>query len=108
MTNGGVSSSIENHFVISNGTVGIIREKLFDQGSTAEARCDAIMSMDAINGQQNTSVAVRCNQCMRIIAYKISAGTGRIQIKCPKCGKEMLIDLSLRRSKGKLFYRMAH
>ena len=51
--------------------------------------------------------AVRCNQCRRIVAYKISACSGHIQIKCPKCGKEMLIDLSLRRAKGRLFYRMA-
>ena len=65
------------------------------------------MSKNDYNDQPNISVAVRCNQCMRIIAYKIAAGTGRIQIKCPKCGKEMIVDLSLRRSKGRLFYRMA-
>lgn len=59
------------------------------------------------NDQVDTQIAVRCNQCMRIIGYKIAAGTGRIQIKCPKCGKEMIIDLSLRRAKGQLFYRMA-
>lgn len=56
---------------------------------------------------QMPQIAVRCNQCMRIIAYKISAGTGRIQIKCPKCGKEMIVDLSLRRAKSRLFYRTA-
>lgn len=65
------------------------------------------MSKNDFKDQQSTSVAVRCNQCMRIIAYKIAAGTGRIQIKCPKCGKEMIVDLSLRKSKGRLFYRMA-
>ena len=54
-----------------------------------------------------TQVAVRCINCKRIVGYKIAAGTGRIQIKCPKCGKEMIIDLSLRRAKGQLFYRMA-
>lgn len=64
------------------------------------------MGKDNHNDHPNTSVAVRCNQCMRIIAYKIAAGTGRIQIKCPKCGKEMIVDLSLRRTKGRLFYRM--
>lgn len=53
-----------------------------------------------------TQVAVRCTHCKRIVGYKIAAGTGRIQIKCPKCGKEMIIDLSLRRTKGRLFYRM--
>lgn len=65
------------------------------------------MSKNDFNDQPSISVAVRCNQCMRIIAYKIAVGTGRIQIKCPKCGKVMIVDLSLRRSKGRLFYRMA-
>ena len=54
-----------------------------------------------------TQVAVRCINCKHIVGYKIAAGTGRIQIKCPKCGKEMIIDLSLRRMKSRLFYRMA-
>ena len=59
------------------------------------------------NQVQMAQIALRCNRCMRIIAYKIGAGTGRIQIKCPKCGKEVIVDLSLRRTKGRLFYRMA-
>lgn len=65
------------------------------------------MRKEEASSQPGTQVAVRCNQCMRIVAYKIAAGTGRIQIKCPKCGKEMIVDLSLRRGKSKLFYRMA-
>ncbi len=65
------------------------------------------MSKNDFNDQPNMSIAVRCKQCMRIIAYKITAGTGRIQIKCPKCGKEMVVDLSMRRTKGRIFYRMA-
>lgn len=65
------------------------------------------MYKDSVSTQSATQVAVRCNQCMRIIGYKITAGTGRIQIKCPKCGKEMIVDLSMRRAKGKLFYRIA-
>ena len=52
-------------------------------------------------------VAVRCTQCKRIVGYKIATGTGRIQIKCPKCGTEMIIDLSMRRCSKRLFYRMA-
>lgn len=64
------------------------------------------MSKNDFCDQPSISVAVRCNQCMRIIAYKIAAGSGRIQIKCPKCGKVMIVDLSLRKSKGRLFYRM--
>lgn len=52
-------------------------------------------------------IAVRCNQCQRIVAYKISACSGKIQIKCPKCGTEMVVDLSLRKAKDRLFYRRA-
>lgn len=52
-------------------------------------------------------VAVRCTQCKRVVGYKIAAGTGRIQIKCPKCGKEMVIDLSLRRARRMSFYRVS-
>lgn len=65
------------------------------------------MRKENVSNQPATQVAVRCNQCMRIIGYKIAAGTGRIQIKCPKCGKEMVIDLSLRRNRGRPFYRMS-
>jgi len=53
----------------------------------------------------STKIAVRCNQCKRIVGYKLATGTGRIQIKCPKCGYEMIIDLSMRRSNRQLFYR---
>ena len=52
-------------------------------------------------------VAVRCTQCKRVVGYKIAAGTGRIQIKCPKCGKEMVIDLALRRAHRMSFYRVS-
>lgn len=56
---------------------------------------------------QVTQIAVRCDRCQRIVAYKVSTCSGYIQIKCPKCGKEMVIDLSLRRKKRELFYRIA-
>ena len=59
------------------------------------------------NNVATTKIAVRCNQCKRIVGYKIAAGTGRLQIKCPKCGAEMVIDLSMRRSSRGLFYRRA-
>lgn len=52
-----------------------------------------------------TKVAVRCNDCKRIVAYKISKGGGRLQLKCPKCGCELEIDLSLRRAKYPIYYR---
>ena len=28
-------------------------------------------------------VAVRCDDCKRIVAYKIAKGSGRLQLKCP-------------------------
>lgn len=57
--------------------------------------------------QNQPQIAVRCTQCKRVVGYKIAAGTGRIQIKCPKCGREMVIDLSLRRARRMCFYRVA-
>lgn len=50
-------------------------------------------------------VAVRCDKCRRIVAYKLSTTSGHLQVKCPKCGKELQIDLSLRRAKVPIFYR---
>lgn len=52
-------------------------------------------------------VAVRCNNCCRVVAYKLSTTSGLLQLKCPKCGKEIQIDLSLRRAKVPIFYRKA-
>ncbi len=52
-------------------------------------------------------VAVRCNDCKRIVAYKLYKGSGILQLKCPKCGCEIRIDLSLRRAKYPIFYRTA-
>ena len=60
-----------------------------------------------LNTMESAKVAVRCNDCKRIVAYKLSKGGGRLQIKCPKCGCEMLVDLSLRRTKYPIFYRTA-
>lgn len=42
-----------------------------------------------------------------IVAYKIAKGSGRLQLKCPKCGCEVQIDLSLRRAKYPIYYRTA-
>lgn len=52
-----------------------------------------------------TKVAIRCDDCKRIVAYKICKGGGRLQLKCPKCGCEMEIDLSLRRAKYPIYCR---
>ena len=60
-----------------------------------------------LNTIEPAKVAVRCNDCKRIVAYKLSKGGGRLQIKCPKCGCEMLVDLSLRRAKYPIFCRTA-
>lgn len=52
-------------------------------------------------------VAIRCNDCKRIVAYKLCKGSGLLQLKCPKCGCEIQIDLSLRRAKYPIYYRTA-
>lgn len=56
---------------------------------------------------ESTKVAVRCDDCKRIVAYKLCKGSGRLQLKCPKCGCEIHIDLSLRRAKYPIYYRTA-
>ncbi len=56
---------------------------------------------------ESMKVAVRCNACKRIVAYKLYKGSGILQLKCPKCGCEIRIDLSLRRAKYPIFYRTA-
>ena len=56
---------------------------------------------------ESTKIAVRCDDCKRIVAYKLCKGSGRLQLKCPKCGCEIHIDLSLRRAKSPIYYRAA-
>lgn len=64
--------------------------------------------MNPGNSDENTlKVAVRCDKCRRVVAYKLSTTSGHLQLKCPKCGNEMKIDLSLRRTKVPIFYRTA-
>lgn len=64
--------------------------------------------MNPGNSDENTmKVAVRCDKCRRVVAYKLSTTSGHLQLKCPKCDNEMKIDLSLRRTKVPIFYRTA-
>lgn len=58
-------------------------------------------------GDEPMKVAIRCGECRRIVAYKLCKGSGRLQMKCPKCGSEIQIDLSLRRAKYPIYYRTA-
>ena len=60
-----------------------------------------------ISTDETEKVAVRCNDCKRVVAYKLCKGSGRLQIKCPKCGCEIQIDLSQRRAKYPIYYRTA-
>ena len=43
----------------------------------------------------------------RILCYKMSAASGLVELKCQKCGRTAVVNLSLRRAKGKLDYRTA-
>ena len=45
-----------------------------------------------------TKIAIRCRRCGRIVAYKLGPTAGLLQVKCPKCGAEQKLDLSLRRT----------
>lgn len=57
------------------------------------------------SNNETMKVAVRCDACKRVVAYKLSTTSGHLQLKCPKCGKEIKIDLSLRRSKVPIYFR---
>ncbi len=56
---------------------------------------------------QPIRVEVRCKTCGRILCYKMSAASGLVELKCQKCGRTAVVNLSLRRVKGKLDYRTA-
>ena len=48
-------------------------------------------------------IAVRCSHCKKILAFKLGAASGFLQLKCPVCKAEIKIDLSLRR--GRIYNR---
>ena len=48
-------------------------------------------------------IAVRCENCKKILAFKLGTATGYLQLKCPVCKTEIKVDLSLRR--GKIYNR---
>ena len=57
------------------------------------------------NSGQEMRVAVKCKVCQRVIFYKTTPLSGKIELKCPKCHQITNIDLAYRRSKTPLFYR---
>lgn len=52
-------------------------------------------------------IAVRCKNCKKILAFKLGATTGCLQLKCPACKTELKVDLSLRRAKFPIQNRRA-
>ena len=54
--------------------------------------------------QTSTGIIVRCPNCEWRILDKITPTSGNIKVKCPKCGKEVVLNLSLRKS---VHYRTA-
>lgn len=50
-------------------------------------------------------IAVRCQNCNKILAFKIGTASGFLQLKCPVCKAEIKVDLSLRR--GRIHNRKA-
>ena len=57
------------------------------------------------NSGQEMRVAVNCKVCQRVIFYKTTPLSGKIELKCPKCHQITNINLAYRRSKTPLFYR---
>lgn len=47
--------------------------------------------------------AVRCENCKKILAFKLGTANGFLQLKCPICKTEIKVDLSLRR--GRVYNR---
>ena len=60
------------------------------------------MTSEKDNSQK---VAVRCQNCNKILAFKLGTASGFLQLKCPVCKTEIKVDLSLRR--GRIYNRMA-
>ena len=50
-------------------------------------------------------IAVRCEKCKKILAFKLGTASGFLQLKCPICKTEIKVDLSLRR--GRIYNRRA-
>ena len=55
--------------------------------------------------EQEMRVAVKCKVCQRVIFYKTTPLSGKIELKCPQCHQITQINLAYRRSKMPLFYR---
>lgn len=51
-------------------------------------------------------VMVKCPSCTRRIFDKCTPATGEIEIKCPRCGNVVRVNLALRR--GIYYRRMCH
>ena len=45
-------------------------------------------------------VVRRCPYCGRMLYEKLSKCDGEIQMKCPKCGKSVNMNLALRKAQG--------
>ena len=57
----------------------------------------------ATEKENNPRVAVRCQKCKKILAFKRGTASGYLQLKCPTCREEIKVDLSLRR--GRIYNR---
>ena len=49
--------------------------------------------------QPDPKVAVRCENCKKILAFKLGTASGFLQLKCPACKTLIQVDLSLRRGR---------
>lgn len=56
--------------------------------------------------QSDPKVAVRCENCKKILAFKLGTASGFLQLKCPACKTLIQVDLSLRR--GRIYNRKSN
>lgn len=51
-------------------------------------------------GEPIVKVGVRCPLCGWRLVDKLTPSRGKIQIKCPKCRKEVILNLAFRRQRN--------
>ena len=44
----------------------------------------------------DSRIAVRCEKCKKILAFKLGTASGFLQLKCPVCKTEIKVDPVLR------------
>ena len=59
-----------------------------------------------IEKDNDPRIAIRCENCKKILAFKLGSASGFLQLKCPACKTLINVDLSLRR--GRIYNRRSN